>query len=743
MNAAHLYGLDTEKMIDPLKDSPMNKKFLFGFVLLLFVAVMSVWSVRNKLTFLEYSDISNGSEDVITVNDVHVVLRQDFVMPYEIMHGLSIKIGTFGRVNNSEWDVAVTDPKTHKALYSKHFNASLLTDNGYYYIEFDKNIRLTKNSKYQIRISASKVNNDTSLAYYVAKTATESGLSLTVAGKNYESALCIKIYGGDSDSWWEGFVLFLAFVVFQLMLRIYYVAEIKRAKWLDDGIVQGCATGIAVFLLLFSFCTTWQFIDELDNIKGGIAIANGGVLYRDYVSQHPPFVYYLCSIFALFGAKSAEQFRLLYYVAESVIWGLLYIRHKSQFGYKMLLLPVFECVIVNSMMLTIQRAGCMILSDGVQGLCFVALILELLKFCHDKTLNWGRAVIVSICIWGSVGSAFLSFYVLVWIVVAFIILELKNWQRETLSLNKFTSRYWKLLTAILLPPLIIAAYFALNGTLTRAFEQFYLFNREVYPRYISGFGNNVAAPFLFSVRNLFDTVVNDFNSLMNAQASTTAVLHLLILVIALSVLVCMLKNRQYLESGVLFAAFCCAGSRGFADFHGLAAWYIAVMIIVLFYREMLAFMPKFGVPVLVVAFFYSTSIYVHSVCDNLLYEQPSVSEFERYVVSASDDQEKLFVDSWACNTLYFSYKNRQDINTVPYIIPWYMDWYEQDIIDDVLENKPRIVVFNEESDVWGRKHFAANFAKTLKQYYKRLSDNPADGWKYFVWEINPNNQTIN
>lgn len=62
------------------------------------------------------------------------------------------------------------------------------------------------------------------------------------------------------------------------------------------------------------------FTDECDNIRGGILIAKGRVLYRDYYTQHTPFGYYLCAFFAWLGAKSIQQFRLLYYLFSAILW---------------------------------------------------------------------------------------------------------------------------------------------------------------------------------------------------------------------------------------------------------------------------------------------------------------------------------------------------------------------------------------------------------------------------------------
>lgn len=719
----------------------MSKKLLLSLALLAFIAFLSVLSQRNRLTYLEYSDVNQSADTIITVDSSDDVLVQDFVMPYDIMQGLSVQIGTFDRDNNSEWDVAVADASTHKIVYSKHFNSSRLVNNVYYYIAFDKNIRLVKNAKYQIRISASKVNADTSLAFYVSKGAKDN-LSLTVAGKKYEGTLCIKIYGGDADLWWTGFSLILCIILFHLMFRILYLSEIRKIKWKNDVVVQSYIVAIISFLLLCTFCSIAPFMDETDNMLGGWVIAHGGVLYRDYVTQHPPFAYYLSAVFALFGAKSVEQFRLSYYLLISVVWGLLYLRHKEQFGKKMFLLPVVESVVINSMVIgNPGRPDCMILSDGIQAICFIALLLEFFTFCKDSTLNWVRAVIVSACIWGSIGSAFLSAFVLIWIAAAFIVEEFKKWRQEGVSLFRLVSRYWKLLTAVAIPLMMALAYFRINDSLQKAVEQSYSFNREIYTNYgIGTIGQSVISPFVFSFRNFFDIITDHFNSLMNAHASTSIVLQLIILITAAAILVGMLMKRKFLKPALLFCVLCFAGARGNNDFHFLAAWCIAIMIIVLFYDELFESLHKVSIALLVIVGVYSSSIYVHSVGDNLLYKQKSVTEFEHYMISVTVPYEKMIFDAtsckpWSemCNSLYLLYKKRDIVNRLQYILPWYMDWYEQDTIDDLEKNKPNYVFF---CNGWGSEPYASSLMKKLNQNYQKNSDKQDGAWGSCVWKRN-------
>jgi 4-amino-4-deoxy-L-arabinose transferase-like glycosyltransferase len=108
-------------------------------------------------------------------------------------------------------------------------------------------------------------------------------------------------------------------------------------------------------------------------------------------------MYYLCGLFALFGAGSPEQFRLSYYLFEAVVWSLLYMRHSGLFGKKkMAVLAALECIITPVLFSTGE--GRMILSDNMQGLCTVVLVLELLRYLKLKKIGWDNSIIISLAI---------------------------------------------------------------------------------------------------------------------------------------------------------------------------------------------------------------------------------------------------------------------------------------------------------------------------------------------------------
>ena len=707
----------------------MSKKkvAIIALIVLWFVTSIIVLKSSTKLTYLEYQYENENSDNYIEIENNNEYLEQKFKSPYGIIHGIAIKIGTFSRDNNSFWNVALID-EDGNILYSKDYNASLIDDNSFHLFKFDKNIKVKKDAEYLIRVSAINVNENTSIAFYVGS---ESDLPTVISnGAELSETLCFSIYGGDFDVWWSVYAIVISIAVSLLIIRTTIVAE-KGNNPIDDKLVGSMLMAFIVLVLLNSFSVSGAFTDEWDNIRGGMVIAKGGVLYRDYVTQHTPVMYYLCGLFALLGAGSLQQFRLSYYLFEAIVWGILYARHVKFFGKKkMLLLVMLECVFVSSVLGAAQ--GYMILSDGMQGLCMVALLLEFLRYYQDKQIGWDRAIIISASIWGSFGSAFISAYAILFVVISVIGLEIFWNRKEKSAAMELIKRYCRLSICLLVPFIAAIIYFKTNNSLKRAFEQFYLFNREVYSKYTS-IGDNLFEPFITSEQNFFGIIADKFNAIIASTATNADILQLVIATIATAVIVTTCMKKRYLESFTLFAVMIFSASRGYG-FHGIAAWYVAIMIIALFGEDIFnTCIRKIAIPSSVIIGIFLLSIYAKAVGTNLLYEQQPISDIESRVIAITEENEDILIDVYCCDSIYFCYKDRYPANRACYMLAWYMDWYEQDTIDDLNNNKPRIVVYNPDQEVWGYQYYTNAFCNELKKNYTQFSENPDDGWQYKVW----------
>ena len=63
----------------------------------------------------------------------------------------------------------------------------------------------------------------------------------------------------------------------------------------------------------------------------------------------------------------------------------------------------------------------------------------------------------------------------------------------------------------------------------------------------------------------------------------------------------------------------------------------------------------------------------------------------------------------------------------------FVDWFKNDCIEDIINNQPSIIVWNNEKEIWGSKSFVPSLLEYIERNYKRLSDNIDENWKYYTW----------
>ena len=710
-------------------------KHLYISAILVFV----IWAVflilayrsRTKLTYLEYEYENETVGRYIEINDTQNYIEQTFTSPYDILHGIAVKIGTFGRDNNSVWDISIAEGDTGKVLFHKEYNASQVVDTSYHLFKFKKNIKVIKGKDYILRITPVFVNENTAITFYVGNNERKQNVSYN--GILQDEVLCFSIYGGNTDNWWIFYYLIPA-VFLTLTIVRGNVVILKGNKLQNDRLFGGMITAIIVFFLLRPFAIGGFLIDECDNIGGGTIIANGGVLYRDYVTQHTPFMYYLCSVFSLSGAGSVEQFRLSYYFLVSVVWGLLYIRHSNVFGRKkMIILAAIECIIVA--LVINNYVGYMIMADCMQGLCTVALALEFLGYYKDKKIDWKRAIIISAAVWCNIGSAFLGVYTVAIVFLFFLGVEIKYFLKEKKTF-KFFGRYIRLLTCLIIPPAVTVLYFWFNNSLLTAYRQAYVFNREVYPNY-TPVGNTIIDPYLKAGKSIFTLYAEGITNIFSAKATIESILQIGLMTIVIMTLATMIMKKKYIESFFCFLVMISCASRGTWGYHAIAGWYTAGLIIALYGKNLiLLYNKKSLVPIAAIIGMFLISRFGTTAFTSLLTVQKPVSELESRIISLTDEGEKILIDVYSCDATYLLYKNRYPANRAWYMLAWYMDWYEQDTIDDLIEAKPGIVVYNPDITVWSNQYYTNAFYKELKKNYTQISDIPEDDWKYLIWRKN-------
>jgi len=690
---------------------------------ILIILIIGYTLFSNKLTYLEYEDFNSKFESYVPVNSSGVNLQQSFKMPYNLFYGIEIQFATFAHDNNSDWVITLRNTSDNKNVYQWILNASELEDNNYHSFNVKSPISVNKNATYELILYSTNCDENSGLAIACSTIDNTIDGVLTVSDVKMGSNLCLKIQGGDKDAFWSVIYVLLSIYLLFLISYCSYLAYNKKSI-LKNEIACVLIMFLFYFILLSVYANNVIFTDEDDNIRGGLIIAKGGILYKDYYVQHTPFAYYLCALFALLGASSIEQFRILYFLSISICWSLIYLRYKNNFGKEtMIILPILQ-IILSAVLFPPHQY--MILSDNIQGICMVVLLLEFLCFAKDRIIDTKRTIIISVCIFLSIASAFVSIYAISIITIGVFIIEIFNsgLHRNPIKfINKLFLKYYKLFIAILVPFILVGIYLTSNNILIIAYKMAYRFNTDVYSNYTSGFGNDKIQPFFIALKSFFELFVNAFNSLINGEVTATILLQTILLIILLIFVYDQFKENHIISFIIFFFACCCA-TRGNTNFHSIPFWNVLILVLALMIGNyMINFRNnKKMVVILVVALVYFCQPYITTLESNIFRKPSLVSETEHKIVQLAQDNEKIFIDTYVCDSIYLIYKNHYPVNRNCYLLPWYMDWYELDTIEDIKNSQPIITIYNPDTIVWDYQYFAIRLDSYIKTNYTRLVD---------------------
>lgn len=707
----------------------MNKKnknlILVAVIALMIICAFMLYKATKKVVYIEYIKAGQNCDDVLEMNNNDFVIEQEFTIPYKMFYGLGFAIGTYGRENNSRYEMIIMDKTTNQQIVSYEFNTSKAKDNEFYEIILDSPVEVDNTHQFSVILKAKTiVNFENGIAFYADKNSEikENTGNLYYNNSPHDSTLCMNIYGGNSNTFWIIFTLGCEIYVVGLIVYILYL-YISKKSIRQNPFVQAGLLGIVVFSMLSVFSSKINFTDEVDNIIGGMLINRGKIIYVDYYTQHTPFAYFLCAFFAIFQAGSIEQFRLMYYVLIAFAYIGLYLRHKGNFGKtKMFLLPIIQ--IAFGVLLTTETT--MILSDNIQAICMIALTLEFLQYLKDEKLDWKRSIIVSLSIFCSFGSAFVSVYAIFAICLGVFIKEIIYWgNNKSISFKKCVNRYWKLIISCVIPFAIALVYFVATHSLVEFYEQSFKFNTEVYSYYLkNGFGSNVIQPFVIGIANFIKIIPGAIESIFEKEDIITCLVKIIIDVAILIILTNMIRKKEYLKA-IVIAMFISFGfTRTNESFHSITAWAIMLTVILVYcdFHNMNTVQKTVSKVVFIIVAIFMIGSYMDKSMYFLFSKETPISALDQKVIQETSEGEEIFFDIYSNSSVYLIYKNRLPINRLGFILPWYMDWYELDTIDDLMTKRPRVVVYDEELKAWEISGYDDYLRKYLHENYEQTSE---------------------
>ncbi|QUL54480.1 hypothetical protein KDC22_30090 [Paenibacillus tritici] len=468
------------------------------------------------------------------------------------------------------------------------------------------------------------------------------------------------------------------------------------------------------FLLIILYSRFFSFMDEADNMLGAMSVAQGGDIYKSFFSQHTPFVYYFMSIFALIGVRDYETFRLCMGLVILCFWAFMYIRYISYFDS--MVFKIFA--LLYALTINITWAN-MVLSDVFYGFSILFLLLESLIYIRTGTLSKKSVMVISVSIFMSVMSAFVSVYsVAILLFLLFIYDIYKKKFKENIP------NYIKLAIIVAVPFLILLTWYWLTGNLYNFYYQAYKLNRVYYSNY-NGLNNSS----LGLMKQIMSSWINHIAYHATTFSKESVFSGLLLF---LNLLFCHYhykKDRALAILIFIFLAF--TGVRGFEGFHAIPYYIVSffnssfIINHYIFKKEIKA--KEYMKNLIRISFFLLMILSLNNYAPNagvnfnkangIIAQSP----YDEYINKLTDSNEEIWITSLTPQTYINS--NRDPAMRAYILVPWYIDAFKNEIMEDLNTSRPRLIIFEKDSDVWGYKY--SEFAKVVLDFlnteYKPLN----------------------
>ena len=491
---------------------------------------------------------------------------------------------------------------------------------------------------------------------------------------------------------------------------------------------------ILLFMMIPHGYSTGLFCDEGDNIVGAKFIVSGGVIYKGFFSQHTPLMYYIMAIFVKLGITGLFALRMCFYTIIISSLAFFYFRYKNIFGYKtFLFFPAFFIMDISRQMLMNT-----ILSDMVQALAIFALFCEFYKYAIEKPKRISKSsiIIISVAIMFAIGVAFMSVYAIAVILFGVFLIDTKSFYKDkalktSSKIKDLILRHLPVVVTLFIMAAIWAIYFMANGVLKGALYQSFVFNIKEYSKYIHQ-PNFIVTPVVV-FENYMNFISSSFSELYKLSSIQNVIL------ILGNVFFCVYhfnKNKIVSITSALFLIMC--GIRGFQDFHATAYVLISWFFVAFLINKIIGFLREKKYVHRVAC--RTVAVVLIIICFTPYLEKVSsvrnLKKFEVITSSPWDEYIKKYVpeNGYVYNTgLDLELYLFNDIIPATFVTtglcPWVANVFMQNILDDINENKPNIIIYDPNYEIWGYRYsdYCGALEDLLYRDYVISSESDIDG----------------
>ncbi len=481
-------------------------------------------------------------------------------------------------------------------------------------------------------------------------------------------------------------------------------------------ITVGILVGIFLlyFLLMSAFKNSMNFIDEADNMLGAQVVSKGGLIYKDYISQHLPLMYYLIAPLVALGVTGTNALRLCFYLVLALIFVLIYARYSKKIGkIPMLLYGLFYI----GMMATTSIVSFSIISEQIQAQCLVVLFLELYLFYKRGSLDRFSDLIIGLCVFGAIWSAFVSIIPVFIFAISFIIIDARKYVNANKKfllkkyLREFFGKYHRVMIFVLVPFVLSLGYLAINGDLMNMFDQAFYLNTHYYSKF-NGYSSNPIITLIKLVPDYASVYFSSAKALVSGH-SLRSVFQLIYFMFNLCLVFYLFKkDKLFLALSILFILAC--GNRTFESFHAIPYYAVSIITFLVIFQTCQFHGKRYGVYACVLAGFIFIAGYAPYGLNILNGLKTSNDEYTNVLKITNKGD---YVYSYNLDTPFYVNTGRKSPSSVTTLVPWFASLFEEQIIKELDANRPKVIIYNPDGDVWGYVYH--DFAKELDSYIKR------------------------
>ncbi len=496
-------------------------------------------------------------------------------------------------------------------------------------------------------------------------------------------------------------------------------------KWMKDN--QKIIVSTLIFLTAFVLLTVYKnlpnFTDEADNMLAAMKIAHGGNIYLDYYAHHMPLMYYILTPFAMLGVASTYAYRLCFYGILALIWAFMYYRYSEKIDKRLLIIyPILYIVFMaNGLNYTI-------VAEHLQTQALVILLLELIIFSKTKKLTLSSEVIIAICIFSSIFSVFSSSVSIGILALVVIAIELKQYfNKKGKKMISFFSyllkKYKRLIVFICLPFLLIIIYYCINGSIKEFYRQAFYFNTEIYANYQS-YPSNPLLIIIYTISNYFSSIKDHF-LLLFSTLSIESILELLFLIGPIIYLVTEKDKNKYL----IFAYVIFCGNRSFTGFHSIPYYGCAIILTFIATEKW-----KKEYSIGLITFCLTAYMpYLPKLAEPLNNVKEINNNYDYMTVQSITEHEN---DVYYLNLMIENYvnTNRLPATRAMTIFPWFQDMFEDELLDDLKKNRPKVIAYAPTANVW--EYVYQDYLEKIDPYIKEnytYANMIRIGYDYNTW----------